>query len=102
MSDTGLEVFDSTIHQTNAWLETVQEELGWGDRHLAYHALRSTLQTLRDRVPPDMAAKLSAHLPMLVRGIDYEGYTPSSTPRKLRTQEEFLELWPEPVGARRA
>jgi uncharacterized protein (DUF2267 family) len=100
MSQTGLEVFDSTIHQTNAWLKSINEELGWGDRHLAYHALRSTLQTLRDRVPPDVAAKLSGHLPLLVRGIYYEGYTPSSTPVRLRTQEEFLEAVHERYGHR--
>lgn len=90
MSQTGLAVFDTTLHETNAWLKTVNEKLGWGDRRLAYHALRSTLQTLRDRVPPDLAANLAAHLPMLVRGIYYEGWTPSSTPQPLRTQEAFL------------
>jgi uncharacterized protein (DUF2267 family) len=100
MSQTGLDVFDTTLHQTNAWLKDVNDKLGWGDRQLAYHALRSTLQTLRDRIPPDLAANLAAHLPMLVRGIYYEGWTPSSTPRPLRTQEAFLGAVEERYGYR--
>jgi uncharacterized protein (DUF2267 family) len=78
----------------------VRPVLGWGDRRLAYHALRSTLQTLRDRITPDMAAKLAAHLPILIRGIYYEGWTPSSTPKHLRSQEEFLAQVEERYGHR--
>jgi uncharacterized protein (DUF2267 family) len=100
MSQTGLDVFDTTLHETNAWLKDIHGKLGWGDRHLAYHALRSTLQTLRDRIPPDLAANLAAHLPMLVRGIYYEGYAPGSTPRPLRTQEAFLGVVEERYGHR--
>ena len=93
MSQTGLEVFDTTIQTTNGWLNSINEELGWwGDRQLAYHALRSTLQTLRDRLTVDMAAHLGAQLPLLVRGIYYEGWKPSNTPLKVRTQEEFLSV----------
>ena len=92
MSQTGLEVFDTTIQTTNKWLNSINEELGWGDRQLAYHALRSTLQTLRDRLTVDMAAHLGAQLPLLVRGIYYEGWKPSDNPLKTRTQEEFLSV----------
>jgi uncharacterized protein (DUF2267 family) len=100
MSQTGLDVFDTTLHETNAWLKDIHEKLGWGDRQLAYHALRSTLQTLRDRIPPDLAANLAAHLPMLIRGIYYEGYSPGSTPRPLRTREAFLAVVEERYGYR--
>lgn len=92
MSTTGLDVFDSTAQTTNQWLNDITDELGWGDRQLAYHALRATLQSLRDRVTVDMAAHLGAQLPLLVRGIYYEGWKPSNNPVKARTQEEFLRL----------
>lgn len=92
MSTTGLDVFDSTIQTTNQWLNDITEELGWGDRQLAYHALRATVQSLRDRVTVDMAAHLGAQLPLLVRGIYYEGWKPANNPVKARTQEEFLRL----------
>lgn len=92
MSTTGLDVFDSTIQTTNQWLNDITDELGWGDRQLAYHALRATVQALRDRVTVDMAAHLGAQLPLLVRGIYYEGWKPANNPVKARTQEGFLKL----------
>jgi hypothetical protein len=42
MSATGLEVFDTTVQKTNAWLKDLIEVTG-GDRHKAYQALRAVL-----------------------------------------------------------
>ena len=44
------------------------------DRHLAYVALRATLHALRDRLGPENAVHLAAQLPMLLRGLYYEGW----------------------------
>ncbi len=90
MSITGLEVFDSTLHQTNTWLKSLTRRLGTDDRHRAYIALRSTLMALRDRIGPEMAVHLGAQLPMLVRGFYYEDWRMSRTPTKERHKEEFL------------
>lgn len=90
MATNGLDTFDKTIHQTNTWLGEIARELGH-DRQHGYHALRAVLHTLRDRLLPGEAAKLGAELPMLVRGIYYEGYKPDATPHKLRTREQFLD-----------
>jgi uncharacterized protein (DUF2267 family) len=91
MSMTGLEVFDSTVHQTNAWLKSLMGKIGTGDRHRAYIALRSTLHALRDRLPPEVAVHLGAQLPMLVRGFYYEEWRMARTPTRERHTEEFLE-----------
>ena len=45
--------------------------------------LRAVLHALRDRVEPDVAAHVAAQLPLLVRGIFYEGWDPSKTPMRL-------------------
>ncbi len=90
MSFTGLDVFDHTIQITNIWLKELMEKLGTEDRHRAYLALRSVLHALRDRLTVDEAAHLGAQLPMLVRGIYYEGYHPAGKPLKERHKEEFL------------
>ena len=90
MSATGLKVFDSTIQTTNIWLDDVMKDLGWNDRHRAYHALRAVLHTLRNRLSVDEAAQLSAQLPLLVRGVFFEGWHPAHKPVKERTKDHFV------------
>ncbi|MEN2981558.1 MAG: DUF2267 domain-containing protein [Thermus sp.] len=90
MSATGLEVFDTTLHKTHAWLKAIMEALGAEDRHRAYMALRAVLHALRDRLPVEEVAQLGAELPMLVRGLYYEGWDPTGKPLKERHKEEFL------------
>jgi uncharacterized protein (DUF2267 family) len=90
MSATGLSVFDSTIEKTNIWLNEILQRTGWTDRHRAYHALRAVLQALRDRLTVEETADFAAQLPLLVRGIYYEGWRPSGKPVKERKKEDFL------------
>ncbi len=91
MSATSPDVFASTVQQTNEWLRAIAEELGRDDRRRAYLALRGTLHALRDHLTVDEAAQLAAQLPMLVRGIYYEGWDPPRVPVEGRGREDFLE-----------
>jgi uncharacterized protein (DUF2267 family) len=94
MSMTGLDIFDNTIQKTNLWLKDMMEELGWEDRHKVYQGLRVTLHALRDRLTVEEAVQLAAQLPLLVRGVYYEGWRPTGKPHKERHLEEFLApIW---------
>jgi len=95
MTMTGLPVFDETIHITNTWLHEITSRLGWADRQKGYRLLRACLHAIRDRLPATEAAQLSAQLPMLMRGMFYEGWRPSAVPVKHRSVEDFLA----PLGA---
>ena len=90
MPATGLEVFDTTVQKANGWLKELMRIMEWQDRHRAYLALRATLHALRDRLTVDEVAQLGAQLPMLVRGMYYEGWDPSNQPLKARHKIDFL------------
>jgi uncharacterized protein (DUF2267 family) len=85
-----VDVFETTLQKTEEILKHIMEPLGWDQEQRAYVALRAVLQALRDRLPVNEAVHLGAQLPMLVRGIYYEGWTPLDKPIKMHRQE-FLE-----------
>jgi uncharacterized protein (DUF2267 family)/CBS domain-containing protein len=89
MSATGLETFDRSIHATNVWLKEISKEIG-PDRRLAWRVLGVVLRALRDRLPVEDAAHLSAQLPLLIRGAFYEQYRPAVQPSSMRSREEFI------------
>ncbi|MFO1056002.1 MAG: DUF2267 domain-containing protein [Dongiaceae bacterium] len=106
MSGTGLASFDTTLQETNLWLKGIEARLRDHDRHLAYVALRATLHALRDRIGAENAVHLGAQLPMLLRGLYYEGWRMAAPASRERHKAEFLahvarEL-PEAVDPERA
>jgi uncharacterized protein (DUF2267 family) len=87
---TGLNTFDKTVQESNLWLKDVMERLNTYDRHHAYSTLRAVIHALRDRIGPENAAHLGAQLPMLLRGLFYEGWDPTGKPTKERHENAFL------------
>lgn len=90
MSVSTIPHIEGGVHTANAWLKELAGELGWVDRERAYRALRSVLHALRNRLTVDEAADLGAQFPLLIRGLYYEGWDPSSTPVRERHREAFL------------
>jgi uncharacterized protein (DUF2267 family) len=92
MADTGYAAFSASVSKTNEVLHEIEQVFGWPKdrRELSYDALRSALHVLRDRLPVQEAADLAAQLPMVMRGLYYEGWRPAKVPVKMN-HEEFLQ-----------
>jgi uncharacterized protein (DUF2267 family) len=95
---TGLDVFDSTVQQTNLWLKDLMARIPTTDRHYAYQLLRATLHAFRDRIGAENAVHFGAQLPMLIRGFYYEGWQPSKPQTKTRHLDDFLEAVEKDAG----
>ena len=80
-----------TVQQTQEWLKELRDNADLADESEALSVLRSILHQLRDRLTPEEAIELGAQLPIIVRGIYYEGWRPSRTPEKVRTQQKFID-----------
>jgi uncharacterized protein (DUF2267 family) len=90
MNETQLPVLDHTVQLTNIWLKKLGEEHHLGDRQHSYSALRAVLHALRDRLTPQQAVHFGAQLPILVRGVYYEGWHFSDKPSNERQVEDFV------------
>ncbi len=89
---TGLHTLDSSIQKTNDWVNDVAASLHLSDRQRALAVLRSGLHALRDRLPINSSAHLAAQLPVVLRGLYFEGWRPSDVPTKVRDKQDFLAL----------
>ena len=90
MSVSTVHGLEHSIHLTNEWLHQLSERLDWMDIQRSYRLLRVALQALRDWLNVNEAANLGAQLPILVRGVYYEGWHPSKTPVKKRSKDVFI------------
>jgi uncharacterized protein (DUF2267 family) len=78
------------VQQTQEWSKELRDNADLADEAEALSVLRSVLHQLRDRLTPEEAVQLGAQLPVILRGIYYEGWRPTRTPQKAhRTQ--FLD-----------
>ena len=85
-------LWDKAQSKSSSWISDLSDYLGWADPPLTLRALRAVLHALRDRLPPDEAVQLSAQMPLIIKGVYFEGWDPSATPVRARTREEFLAL----------
>jgi len=90
--------FDKHCKEANEWLLEIGDRAGFPDRtDWSYGCLRQVLHTLRDRTTIEEVFQLSAQLPVLIRGIYFEGYKPFGKPDKLNA-EEFMSRIKKDLG----
>ncbi|QBS45323.1 DUF2267 domain-containing protein [Nocardia sp. CS682] len=72
--------FAHAEHTAHVWLRRITDDLATRDRAFAYRVTRAWLHTVRDRLDVTGAAHLSAQLPVVLRGIYFEGWVPEKVP----------------------
>ena len=87
-----MNVFSKLVPLADAWVKDMMAELGTNDADQGLAALRAGLHAFRDRLTVDGAAHLSAQLPLVIRGLFFEGWDPSDKPLRIRHEAEFLGL----------
>jgi uncharacterized protein (DUF2267 family) len=91
MSGTGIPPLDHAPLVVARWLDEICAELGWSERGRAYVLLRETLHAIRDLLTVPEAADLACQLPILVRGLFFEGWSPDAVPIRARSSCDLLE-----------
>ena len=86
-------VFESYVASASKWLEQLMTILEFpaGSEGRAVHALRAGLHAIRDRLPPSEVLDLGAQLPMIIRGIYFEGWTLTNDPTRIRDRAAMIE-----------
>jgi uncharacterized protein (DUF2267 family) len=86
---TSISSFTQAAAQAQQWVNELAEDLNWNERH-AYHLLRAVLHALRDWLSQEEMTDLAAQLPVLIRGIYFEGWKPAETPVWERKKDDFV------------
>lgn len=91
MSNTSIAAFTHEAQQAQQWVNELDDDLNWDDKGRAYRLLRSVLHTLRDFLSIEEVADLSAQLPIVIRGVFFEEWDPSTAPVWKRKKQDFIE-----------
>ena len=97
----------NAVQTTQQWLNELCANGDLSDTGEAVAVLRSVLHQLRDRLSLEEAVDLSAQLPLIVRGMYYEGWRPNKVQSKAHTRHQFIDEltsghFPNSVPAERA
>lgn len=91
MSD--IHVFDKTVQKSQLWIEEIEKNLDSSSENRAYLALRTVLHSLRNHLQINEAIHLGAELPMLIRGLYFEGWDPREKPQRDKDQKDFFNYF---------
>ncbi len=89
-----MSAFESSLDKTNVILKEIESAYGWPAqrRNQSYAALRTVLHLLRDRMPVGESVEFAQQLPVLLRGIYFDGWQPADVPIRLNRDDFLYEV----------
>jgi len=93
-----IHIFERTTHEAHAWVNEVAGRTGWSNEREALRLLRTVLVKVRDHLPVNEVAQFAAQLPVILRGMFYEGWQPKTTPVHERHVDDFMAAIADSVG----
>ena len=78
------------------WIRELSEATGLGDEQQVYHVLCASLRALRDQLPRPAAVQLGSHLPVMIRGLYYDGWRPAEISEPVVDERGFIKRHVEP------
>ena len=93
-----IHVFERTTHEAHEWVNDLAGRTGWTNEREVLRLMRVVLCKIRDHLPVDEMAQFSAQLPMILRGMFFEGWQPKLTPVHERHTAELVAAVEEKVG----
>lgn len=93
-----IHVFERTVHEAHDWVNELSGRLGWTSERDVLRLLRTVLCNIRDHLPVNEMAQFSAQLPIMLRGMYFEGWQPKKTPVRERHAADFIAAVEDEVG----
>lgn len=93
-----IHVFERTTHEAHEWVNDIAGRTGWTNEREVLHLMRSVLCKIRDHLPVNEMAQFSAQLPIILRGMFFEGWQPKKTPVRERHAADFVAAVEKEIG----
>ncbi|CAM3727905.1 DUF2267 domain-containing protein [Pontibacter korlensis] len=84
-------IFENYLKDGKTWLHELCTYLGIDDEQKASRIFRAVLHAIRDRIQPGEAIHLGAQLPIIWKGIYFDGFS-LHEPVRIRHEDEWLEF----------
>lgn len=84
--------FEDYQKDAKTWLHQLCDYLGIDDEQKAARIFKAVLHAIRDRIPSGEAVHLAAQLPIIWKGIYFDGFTLHNNPVRIRNEEQWLEF----------
>jgi len=89
MSHTNVSHLSHACQQAQEWIKALAAHPPFEVEDQAYSYARAVLHTLRDRLTVEEAVHFGSQLPLLIRGMYYDGWKPSRVPDKIKSVSDF-------------